>query len=411
MGRTTFVASSSWLASQRHDPRLSKPFSVRVRMRPHLPRWARNLISIALTLAAIVIFLLSPNGHNLLRLCNKHTLTGTSSHHHDGTTEIPNTIHFVSILPDPEQDFDFQFSHFLSIYAAWFYWRPSAIYLHTNTQADGQVVTRAQNGTAGKWAQSIFTLFNLQINQVEVPAQAGNGMEIKELEHRSDFVRVKAIHDFGGVYIDWDVHALRDIAILRSSGFNAVAGRQMGDEINSGVFMSKKNGRMITLWMKGMHEAYTGGWTAHSNGVLTKVGQRLVREVGEVLIMERNAFAPGSWKREDCEDLFQVHADEPSNLDNYEAGKARLLPLHQEPSDDRWDHTTDYPGWARDWSSAYLLHAFSPARWGYPIEGFHNITPRYVLERRSNFARAVYPIAQRMFTDGLVEIDDTHTGF
>ncbi|KAK4233206.1 hypothetical protein C8A03DRAFT_19665, partial [Achaetomium macrosporum] len=63
-----------------------------------------------------------------------------------------------------------------------------------------------------------------------------------------------------------------------------------------------------------------------------------------------------------------------------------------------------------DWSHTYLLHAFTPDRWQHKVPGFEHITPRYVLERRSNFARAVYPVAKVLFEQGLINVDDSHTG-
>lgn len=306
-------------------------------------------------------------------------------------------------------DFTFKFKHFLSIYAAWYYWKPDLIYLHTNADVKGQAIARAREGLAGKWNRLIFTMFdNLRIHTVEAPTHTNTGKEIQGLEHRSDFVRVKEVHERGGVYIDFDVYALRDIRILREGGFKAVAGRQLGGQINSGVFMSVKGGKMVKLWMHDMHKVYTGGWTTHSNEVITKFGQRLIRESGEVLIMERDAFAPGSWNNDDTDYLFAPHDDVPSNLSNMTG--TGPLPTYDEAFDERWETPQAFPDWARDWSSSYLLHAFSADRWGHEIPGFTHITPRYVLERRSNFARAVYPVARQMHEDGILDVNDSYDG-
>jgi hypothetical protein len=165
---------------------------------------------------------------------------------------------------------------------------------------------------------------------------------------------------------------------------------------------------MVELWMHGMHTAYTGGWTTHSNEVITKFGQRLVREPGEMLIMERDAFAPGSWENDDTDDLFAPHDDVPSNLAN--ATDPSPLPTYDEAFDERWEMPQDFPDWARDWSSSYLLHAFTADRWGHKVPGFTEITPRYVLERRSNFARAVYPVVRQMHEDGIIDVEDLSGG-
>lgn len=344
-------------------------------------------------------------------------------------TIIPNIVHFVYILPDDARNFKFEFSHFLSLFAASHHFRPDTILLHTNVPHSGPEILRARNGTAGKWSSLIFsrTLFpTLQINTVPLPTHANNGKSLANMEHKSDFVRVQAVHDHGGVYIDWDVHALRDMRALRESGFKAVAGRQLHGQINSGTFLSVKQGRMISLWREQMHEVYDGGWTTHSNEVVTRVGERLVREPpgDEILILERDAFAPGSWEAKDEEWLFRVHNDTGSNLvtESYGQdgqgkgqGKEEEVPVHGgfdegEAFEERWEHPERFPKWEHDWSGTYLLHAFSPFRFGGDIYGFKQITPRYVLERRSNFARAVYPVAKLMYDRGLISVNDTHTG-
>lgn len=322
---------------------------------------------------------------------------------------IPNHVHFVFVLSDTDTDFTFKFKHFLSMYAAQYYWQPDLIYLHTNADEKGRAITRARDGHSGKWNRLIFTMFdNLRINTVEAPTHTNTCKEIHGLEHRSDFVRVKEVHELGGVHIDFDVHALRDIRILRESGFKAIAGRQLGGQINSGVFMSVKGGKMIKLWMNNMHVAYTGGWTTHSNEVITKFSQRLIREPGEMLIMKRDAFAPGSWNNDDTDDLFAPHDDIPSNLSNLT--EASPLPIYDEAFDERWEKPQDFPDWAQDWSSSYVLHAFTADRWDHEVQGFTHISPRYVLERRSNFARAVYPVARKMHEDGIIDVDDSYDG-
>lgn len=320
-------------------------------------------------------------------------------------TAIPNIVNLVYILSDPERDnFPIQFSHFLSIYALWYRWRPETIYIHTNAAADGPAVTRARDGSMGKWSRLFFAIPNLQINTVPVTKYADNGVEIKTMEHKSDFARVKAVHDFGGIYIDLDVHALQDIQKLRESGFRAVTGRQVDGDVNSGTFMSDKGGKMISMWMKRMHAVYDGKWITHSNKALSHVAQQLAHtEPCEVLIMGRDAFAPVGWQPEDNEFLFSDH-DVQSNLDGFKAGDA-LADFEEAESPDLTRLDGGDASWAFDWSCTTLLHAFNLKKPRHGVK--HNgITPRYVLERKSNFARAVYPVVKHMYEQGVIAIDD-----
>ncbi|KAG2418496.1 hypothetical protein HFD88_001597 [Aspergillus terreus] len=356
----------------------------------------------AASVSAIIFFCLQPD----LSFSSQLLRYSPSTTDNAPVAAIPNQVHYVYILKDPEADFSFQFKHFLSIYSVQYHWNPDAIYLHTN--ANRSVIERASEGKSGKWNRLIFNTPNFRVNYVEPPIIAGNGIPIDQMEHKSDFVRVSAVCDFGGVYIDFDAHPIRDIKFLRESGFNSVTGRQAGGEIMSGTFMAKKDALLLRMWRKEMHRVYDGGWTTHSNAALTRLGQRLVRLPGEVLIMEQDAFGPGSWTTPENIKLYGIHNDTESNLKPFTDRYS--LPAYEEGISDRWDRPQDFPSWETDYSHTYIVHAFNPARNGNPVEGFEHITPEYILARQSNFARALYPVTRDMCEAGLVEIDDSYLG-
>lgn len=330
--------------------------------------------------------------------CEGHAQDDT----HDEHQKIPNTAHFTYVLEDPAADFKFKFSHYLSVYSAWYYDCPHAIYLSVN--ANNESIARAINGDSGKWTKLIFNMPGLRINHVEVPKKAGSGVEITGMEHKSDFVRVKAMYELGGVYRDFDVHTLRPLRPLLQSGFHAVLGRAYTGIVNSGIFLSGAKSKFISMWIKDMHTAFDGSWARHSDETITRLCDRLAGQPNEVLIMERAAFAPGGWDGENYNILFGGRNDTKSNLDGIEQGDE--MPSHTELLTDRWNHPDRFPEWEKDYSNTYLLHAFSPSRSGFKITNFEHISPRYVLERLSNFARATYPVAKSMYDRGIIEIDD-----
>ncbi|KAK1760275.1 hypothetical protein QBC47DRAFT_290561 [Echria macrotheca] len=320
---------------------------------------------------------------------------------------IPNIVHYVYILKENVTDFHFEFKHFLSVYASHLHLQPDTIYLHTNAPTDA--LERARAGQFGKWNRLLFNHFpQLQINHVSPPAAAANGKEITTIEHKSDFVRPQIVHTFGGLYLDFDAHPLRDIRVLRESGFNNIFGRQAHGEVNNGVFMARKETLLMEIWDREMNRVYNGDWSSHGNGVLTRIAPRLMSIPGEVLVMEQDALQPGSWEVGDNINLFGLHDDVASNLEGISDGDA--LPEIREELTDRWVHPERFPRWERDYAGTYILHAFDPGRNANPVEGFDHVTPRYVLERRSNFARALYPVVKHMYDAGLVSINDTYNG-
>jgi len=65
------------------------------------------------------------------------------------------------------------------------------------------------------------------------------------MEQKSDFLRMAALRQFGGIYLDMDAIPLQSVAPLRKSGFaNVIGGAhalKMPDAnfLNGGVMMSK----------------------------------------------------------------------------------------------------------------------------------------------------------------------------
>ena len=328
---------------------------------------------------------------------------------------IPNIVHYVYMFKEGVTDFNFKFRDFLTVHAASIHWNPDVIYLHTNAPDDA--IERARNGETGKWNKLMFHTKAFKVNKVKDPKVAGNGDEIKKMEHKSDFVRLDAVREFGGVYLDFDAHPVRDIKYLRESGFKSIFGRQYGGRINNGVFMGVPESKLLTYWHGEMNRVFaTKGWAQHGNGVLTRICPRFQgHEPGEVLILEHPALNRGSWRRNDLNRLLEVHDEERSNLlkagsDTEEIEDGDPLPDHLETMADKWDHPDKFPKWATDWSSSFVLHAFYSSRNRQKPKGYHGIDPRYILDRRSNFARAMYPVVKDMWDRGMVSLSDTESG-
>jgi hypothetical protein len=329
---------------------------------------------------------------------------------------IPNQVHYAFLLKEPEADFHFNFAQFLSIYSAWYYWRPHTFFIHTDaTQA---AICRAQGRCKGdkktnKWTRLIFSMPNVRVNRVSAPARSRlSDVPITMIEHKADFVRVDAVHQLGGIFLDWDAFPLRDIAPLRKSGFAAIGGREWGGDMQSGTWMCRAGSLMSKLWSEQQHVVFDGDWTTHSNKLITKLGQRLVNLPGEFLIMDQLAFTPGGWDFGQQDMMFRVHEDFPSALTLLGNHHNNSVPANLTfPDDDlntpvleRMEHPEMFPSWAFDFSSTYLFHAYKI--WEFKVDGFDKITPRYVLQRQSNFARAVFAPAFDAYRRGIINVDD-----
>lgn len=305
------------------------------------------------------------------------------------SSDVPNLAHYVFLLTDPKADFPFVFYHYLSVHAAWYHLRPERIYLHTNARP--QQLDRARQGLAGKWSQLILNMPGLVINHVELPTHTRSGVEISHIAHKSDFARVPAVRDLGGLYLDFDVFLLRDMTALRESGFDFFTGREPSGMVPSGVFLTNRQSKVVRAWAQQMDGAFDQEWFSHSNALLTRIAEQAMSEPRQVLVLEEAALAPFGWGNGDIEGFLEDHDDIPSPLEKLGPGDPLPAMEHYEDSD---------ISWATNLNKSYIVHA-------YRIEDLNvEISPRSVLRRRSNFGRALYPVVRDMVHMGIVRRDE-----
>ncbi|KAK9350126.1 hypothetical protein V1523DRAFT_420769 [Lipomyces doorenjongii] len=319
---------------------------------------------------------------------------------------IPNIVHYVHLMSDPQGRIQFELKHFISIYSASLYFDPDVIYIHTDAPDAEVERAKSSDEASNKWSRLIFNLPKVVVNNETAPDYADNGEKIRNLENKSDFVRAKVVYELGGIYLDWDVHPLRDFKPLREAGFANVVGLQIDDLVNSGCYMAIKGSEMMRVWLKYEHIVYDGGWLTHAVILLTDLSRSLVKIPYEVLILDRYALAPSSWWRDDAQALFGSHSQ--SQAPNLGAADPDRLPLTTANTEEVWEaaRASSRQEWEKDYSNSYAIHAFKNIDWEHPLDNFDKITLHYVLSRQSNFARAVYPAVQHAVEAGVISLED-----
>ncbi|KAF1828310.1 hypothetical protein BDW02DRAFT_584576 [Decorospora gaudefroyi] len=315
---------------------------------------------------------------------------------------IPSIVHFVYIRKGEDSVIRFDFSAFLSLFAAILYVNPSKVYIHSdyNTTAIQHAAA-----TGGRWTRKLMNTWPELVvwNQVQVPNYAGpnENMRIDAVQHKSDFIRWDTIGDHGGIYMDFDVVTLKPLTPLLNAGFAFVAGRQYGgkDEggningtINNGAFLTKKNSAMARIIKREQHAGFDGKWEANLKS-MTRTAEYLVNVPNQVLILDRHAFAPTHWFPDSTHPLFFPQ----------EEGLPSLEPVPTESTDpvEVYDAIVKMRRARRDWewdfSSSYMLHAF-----GTSVHSRH-VNPKLILSRTSNYGVATWAIVKAMVAQGLID--------
>ena len=142
--------------------------------------------------------------------------------------------------------------------------------------------------------------------------------------------------------------------------------------------------------------------------LLTDLATRLISIPSEVLILEPRAFSPMSWQFEDQKRLFKPSSPDPighlppapptAGLEDTATCRSALVWLQQR-------EVVETDSQAVDFSGSYVLHAFDNSLdkiWGWD----RVIDVKYVLERRSNYARAVFPAVWHAVQAGIIPQDE-----
>ncbi|KAH6842447.1 hypothetical protein B0I37DRAFT_381950 [Chaetomium sp. MPI-CAGE-AT-0009] len=320
------------------------------------------------------------------------------------TAPIPNLVHYVWLVADPAV-FSLNFKVFLSVYSAHLFFRPDRIYFHTDVSPD--LWERAR--TSGDiWTKRVLNIPGVTAKFVENPSVTSKGVAIDTFGAKSDFLRAYALREHGGIYLDVDAIPLRDIAPLRNAGFANVVGGAVALKtkytgfVNTGVWLSRPHSALAEVFAEAMDAFYNGVW-AISVDILTDLAYRLHAMPGEVLIVHPRTFAPTSWEAEDQVRLFETHPAAPMGGHGHgRSGDAQLPKELGNTCADAlaWLREREQPGsrlepWEMDFSSTYILHAFDDDWHG-------DISLDYVLARRSNYARAVYPAVWHAVKEGII---------
>uniref|UniRef100_A0A7S0EWH5 Alpha 1,4-glycosyltransferase domain-containing protein n=1 Tax=Hanusia phi TaxID=3032 RepID=A0A7S0EWH5_9CRYP len=194
--------------------------------------------------------------------CNIHShlselvLEGDVSFRKDPTSasrsKIPPIIHLMFGMTPDWGGKPFGIAHYLCVKTASQIMQNATIFLYYKHEPKG------------KWWKKAKQL--LQPVRVD-PVMKVNGREIPNMAHVSDLLRLQALRDLGGIYMDIDVITIRSfLPLMKDHSF------VMGQEGEKGVYglcnavmLSSPNSTFVNLWIRHYAEAYDPAiWSMHS---------------------------------------------------------------------------------------------------------------------------------------------------
>lgn len=170
---------------------------------------------------------------------------------------IPNKFHFI-YLTHTKKFKQFSLIHYLCIKSALMVNNPDIINIYINVEP------------VSEYWEKTKKLEKINIVFIEPPTEIF-GIPISEPAHQSDVIRLQALIETGGIYIDTDSICVKPYTPLLNNEF--VLGQQGIDGIEGlcpAAILSEKNSRFAKEWLSGFSKSFRGGkpgspdWCTHS---------------------------------------------------------------------------------------------------------------------------------------------------
>eukprot|EP01038_Epipyxis_sp_PR26KG_P016845 gene16845-23076_t len=214
---------------------------------------------------------------------------------------VPNIVHQTYDYPSPN------FFFYLSLLCVKQYIKPEKHILWVNDEGKYRKnqfehwQTKAKNNI-NSWEYNLTIM--IQSKQIEVIMHTfpfhppyNNSIFAPNKAHRSDFVRMIALYEQGGIYLDTDAFAFNDMKELRVHNFTLSFDNivNLDDKapkrLNNGVILSSPSSLFLKLWMKEYNHFNPNSFDYDSS----VVPYRLATQYPDLIHIEMNRLSPISY--------------------------------------------------------------------------------------------------------------------
>jgi glycosyltransferase involved in cell wall biosynthesis len=213
---------------------------------------------------------------------------------------IPNIIHFVFGLKEGG-DATFSFFNYAAVASALHVQRPEMVLLHYHTEPQGVFWDLVKPYVQLRRIRLFDSIF---------------GNPITHYAHKADVVRLEALLEFGGIYLDIDVITLRPFdPLLLTSGADMVMGQE-GENGRIGlcnaVIIASKSSPFLRRWYDLYRTFDQSQWNYHS---VVLPGEMAKRYPDEIAVLGSRAFFWPLW--DDAGQRLMFSSNEYDYADNY----------------------------------------------------------------------------------------------
>ncbi|GAA5917821.1 hypothetical protein JCM6882_004159 [Rhodosporidiobolus microsporus] len=229
-------------------------------------KWRPRHIFLAVSALLLAVFVFNrttssshiPFHHPLTTPSGNETFSPTSAR------QIPPYLHYVYGLSPTFGGKPFNFIHYLCLTSAFVTLKPEVIYFHYVYEPDTWYWRRFVQ----EMGESKTTRLEL-VKERDVTEIHGNPVE--HFAHKADVLRLEALRDYGGIYLDIDVLVVRDLAPLYRH--EVVMGMESQPNLDpelppsglcNAVILAKPYSSFVARWIDSYRTFNKSSWAKHS---------------------------------------------------------------------------------------------------------------------------------------------------
>ncbi|GAA5873488.1 hypothetical protein JCM8547_005444 [Rhodosporidiobolus lusitaniae] len=243
-----------------------EPHAVAARLRAFAPWRRRHTIFGAVGVLFLFIFLRRSSSSHIPFHHPISTPTGntTWSPSHTTSQRIPPYVHYVFGLSPTFGGKPFNFIHWLCMTSALVVLKPEIIYMHYVYEPD-----------TWYWRRFVWDVEQSGTTRLEMVKERDVtqvfGQRVEHFAHKADVLRLEALRNYGGIYLDIDVLVVKDLAPLyRHEVVMAMESQPNLDPklppsgLCNAVILAKPYSSFVSRWIESYRSFNGSSWAGHS---------------------------------------------------------------------------------------------------------------------------------------------------
>jgi hypothetical protein len=140
---------------------------------------------------------------------------------------IPNVLHFIFGLSENFGGKPFSFSHYIAIRSAIIVNKPDDVIFHYEYEPSGEYWDLIKG--------------EITLRKIEAPSEI-HGNKLSHVAHKADIIRLQALYEIGGIYLDIDTISIKPLDSFRKCSF------AIGQELEQPVEYTLKEKFKKMIW-------------------------------------------------------------------------------------------------------------------------------------------------------------------